>query len=106
MRFSRRKWGWYFTLIDRKHFKVKLLKFNERCNCSLQHHRSRKELWLFLYGKGDFHKDGSEFPVAQGDYVHVGSRVRHRFTALTCSLVLEVQYGDKCDEQDIVRVNA
>lgn len=103
-RLVKRKWGWYLTLLDRKHFKVKLLKFKERCNCSLQEHVFRKELWLFLYGKGDFQEGNKTSIVMKGDYVHIGNRVLHKFTALTCSLVLEIQYGDKCDEGDIKHV--
>jgi mannose-6-phosphate isomerase-like protein (cupin superfamily) len=102
-RFVRRSWGWYLVLLNHRHFKVKLLRFKERCNCSLQEHVFRKELWLFLYGNGNFEIAERTLPTMQGDYVMVESGVRHRFTALTCSMVLEIQYGEKCDEEDIIR---
>lgn len=103
-RFSRRSWGWYLTLIDRKHFKVKILRFHDKCTCSLQFHHFRNELWLLLYGKGMFEMNGVRKSVEQGDFVHVGMYDRHRFYAMGCGTVLEIQYGEKCDEEDIIRI--
>lgn len=103
-RFVRRKWGWYFVILKGKHFKVKLLRFKERCNCSLQYHNDRKELWLFLYGGGQFDDGDKLHPVAKGNWVEVGFGQRHKFLAFMCTYVLEVQYGSRCVEGDIVRL--
>lgn len=103
-RYCRRSWGWWFTIIDAKRFKVKLLKFNDRCTCSLQHHYLRNELWLFLYGKGSFELNGMRKEIGRGEWIQVGIRDNHRFYSLGCTWVLEVQYGEKCEEQDIVRI--
>ncbi len=103
-RFCRRSWGWWTVLWNAKHFKVKLLKFNDRCTCSLQYHALRNELWLFLYGKGQFQCGPFTGDVAKGDYKIVREMERHKFYSIGCSWVLEIQYGELCSEEDIVRV--
>lgn len=103
-RFSRRKWGWYLTLIDRKHFKVKLLRFHSGKNCSYQYHSSRNELWLFLTGLGNFFHEGKRSWGEPGEFKIVQAGEKHKYFAIFSTFVLEIQYGDKCDESDIVRV--
>lgn len=99
-RFSRRKWGWYLTLIARKHFKVKLLWFKKAGCCSKQYHNSRNELWLLLKGAGVLNRRR----LVAGDSHVVLKKKIHQFTAIKPSLVLEIQYGEKCSEDDIVRL--
>jgi hypothetical protein len=92
MQFVRRKWGWYITLISRKQFKVKLLRFYKGKSLSLQYHYLRDELWLFLTG------------FDKGDWRHIKRRQVHTYYATMPTLVLEIQYGEKCKESDIVRI--
>lgn len=92
MRFARRTWGYYITLINRKHFKVKLLRFKEGGSLSIQRHSLRSELWVFLTGE----HEGNHYHIPVGEY--------HTYHATKKSLVLEIQYGDYCDEDDITRV--
>lgn len=111
-RFVRRSWGWYLTLLDRKHFKVKLLRFHKEKQCSPQYHNLRNELWLFLMGNGIFkgdplhHKQSpwAGYSVESGEYRLVPIKEFHYYRAKTSSLVLEIQYGEKCEESDIVRI--
>lgn len=113
IKFVRRSWGYYITLLDRKHFKVKLLRFKKGGECSLQYHHLRDELWLFLKGNGQFTlipdsrrpDDPNGVFEAYGDSViKVGKLAVHKYLAIIPSLVLEIQYGEKCDEEDIVRI--
>jgi len=122
MQFVRRKWGWYLTLLDRKHFKVKLLRFKKGGACSNQYHNERAELWLFLSGKGNFkiagensHTNcfGETYPIGweedermmgAGEFMRVPLGLHHQYTALLPTLVLEIQYGERCVEEDIVRL--
>lgn len=103
-RFVRRTWGWYWTIFDRKHFKVKILRFHEGQSCSLQYHKYRHELWLFLKGEGAFRRDSQREAIGAGDYKSVGKYVEHKYYAARKTTVLEIQYGSLCDEEDIVRV--
>lgn len=93
MRYARRTWGWYFVLLDRKHFKVKLLKFKRKGRLSIQYHKLRNETWLFLSGK----HSGEYWYIPQGD-------VHTYYAENEAPLVLEIQYGELCDESDIVRI--
>lgn len=103
-RFVRKPWGWYLVLINRRYFKLKILKFKKDESCSMQKHEWRNELWLFLKGRGYFSElDKPEFAVRAGDFVQVPIGRWHRFEAMSNVRVLEVQYGSKCDEKDIER---
>jgi mannose-6-phosphate isomerase-like protein (cupin superfamily) len=109
-RFVRRKWGWYLTLLDCEHFKVKILRLAETKSISLQKHSSRSELWLILRGKCE-----SRFSVecsgqitttylCAGDWQNIPKELWHKLIGLTATWILEIQYGDKCTEEDIVRI--
>lgn len=96
-----------FTLLKGKHFKVKLLYFKEGGEISRQRHKMREELWLFVFGRGILSQRNEERlathePVV-GDYIVVDKGVWHHFKADEPTLVLEIQYGDKCSERDIER---
>ena len=90
-RFCFRPWGWWLVLLDRKHFKVKLLRFNGKHRMSRQYHKYRNELWLFLTGK------------SAGRWRQHYKRKEHTYTAGK-AIAIEIQYGSRCVEEDIVRV--
>lgn len=98
---KRRKWGWYLTLWSEKRFKIKFLFFKRDHCCSVQRHAERNELWLVLLGKG--YKHGSEF-VGRGDWFNVTSDTWHSYFAEKPTIILEIQYGTNCREDDIERV--
>lgn len=91
-RLVKRKWGYYLTLVDRPQFKVKLLRFSKGKQMSMQYHSERNELWLFLNGEHG------------GTYRHIPMRQLHTYNAPKPTYVIEVQYGNRCDESDIVRI--
>lgn len=106
-RLVKRSWGWYLTLIDRNHFKVKLLWFKKDGELSLQRHEHRGEAWMFLSGIGSIGncEDGFFTGIAKaGDYWHISRGSWHKYYAMKSTIILEVQYGDKCDERDIIRI--
>lgn len=102
-----KRWGGYLTLIDRKHFKVKLLYFKRNGEISYQRHKQREEIWLFLTGNGLFTKHRHKgrpikHTIRAGEIQKVGKNIWHHFKALKSTLVLEVQTGT-CKERDIER---
>ena len=103
-RIVRRAWGWYRTILERKHFKVKLLRFHAQKACSYQFHEKRSELWLFLTGHGRFKLNDSLFGTHPESAIHVATGDKHEYMALTPSFILEIQYGQACEEKDIVRI--
>lgn len=70
----------------------------------MQKHKYRNELWLFLTGGGWFNNDCDAQNVWDGGWRLVSCESWHQFTAWSKTLVLEIQYGEKCMEEDIVRI--
>lgn len=106
MQFVRRKWGFYIVLFDRLHFKIKLLRFKAGSRLSYQYHNLRDELWLVLKGRG--HMTANNIlrnELKAGSYALVHARGKHKYFADTPTWVIEVQFGEKCTEQDIVRLD-
>lgn len=101
MRFAKRPWGFWLVLLQRKHFKVKLLRFKKCGSISLQRHKDRHELWLFLSGNGMMHFNT---PPQAGDYKMIRRFHWHKYTAVIPTWVLEIQYGKECTEDDIERL--
>ena len=93
-------WGWYLTLLDRKRFKVKLLYFKRGGAISKQRHKYRSELWCFIFGFGVWNK---KHPVISGRYKIVNPKEWHHYKADKRTLVLEIQFGAACKEEDIER---
>jgi mannose-6-phosphate isomerase-like protein (cupin superfamily) len=87
----RRSWGWYAVVLDRGRFKVKLLRFKAGARMSVQRHTHRSELWLHLSG-----------PLA-GEWRLYPAGESHTFRPDSAACVLEVQFGEKCVEEDIIR---
>ena len=103
-RIVKRKWGFYITLIARERFKVKLLRFRAGEKCSHQYHEHRNELWLILKGFGSMKLAGTIGDIKAGEYCLVPISMQHKFIAINPTWVLEIQYGDLCEEEDIVRI--
>lgn len=100
MQFVKRNWGFYIVLLDRKHFKIKLLRFKPHGKLSYQYHNHRSELWLFLKGVGKF----NHFPIGAGDFMLTMPKDKHIYYSSGITWAIEVQFGEKCVEEDIVRI--
>lgn len=80
----------------------------------MQYHNRRSELWLFLSGAGSMSTwkrmnspDRSleiDLTPEADTYYHIPTGRWHAFKAFDPTWVLEIQYGEKCVEEDIVRV--
>lgn len=65
----------------------------------MQRHKHRKELWLFLKGRGT----NLSKAFKKGDYLLIERLDWHKFIAEKRTVVLEIQYGELCCETDIER---
>lgn len=101
-----RPWGrWYVLDVDMG-YKVKRLEILPDQAISLQYHQHRSENWTIVQGEGKVIIDGNIFTVKKGESFHVSKQAIHKITNthLTEMLVaIEVQMGDICSEDDIVR---
>jgi len=84
-----KKWGWYKVLGKGKGFKVKLLHLKPFGKTSLQRHKHRSEVWVFL--------DNQKVEIARRHQWHRLENPRKKGSSL-----IEVQIGI-CQERDIER---
>lgn len=103
-RLVKRSWGWYWTILDRGDFKLKLLWFKKNGELSMQRHKFRNELWLFMRGAGIFKLDEKTNAVSSGAYYQIEVNQWHKYKAINGTLVFEIQYGESCEEGDIERI--
>lgn len=109
---TKRPWGWYRILDDKPGYKVKELVIEPGKRLSMQRHFYRSEHWYILKGKCDIATDveGSKMSITKGanDTYQIGTGIWHQgqnnYTE-PCH-ILEVQYGEKCVEEDIERKDA
>lgn len=104
-----RPWGYYRVLDDKKTIKVKELVIYPNCSLSDQRHKHRTEHWYILKGACKIETEWNSLKnvihLKENDHYIIGENVWH----LTSNLgtepchVLEVQYGEKCVEDDIER---
>lgn len=101
-----RPWGEWHVLDVDQGYKVKRLHILPDQSISLQYHVHRSEHWTIVQGEGKVIVDGNIFKVTKGESFHVPKQALHKITNthLTETLIaIEVQMGDICSEDDIVR---
>ena len=114
MKKTTRPWGWYKVLNHEPDsgYKVKELEIAPGAALSDQRHFRRSEYWYVLEGTVKIEtewkklKDVVHLQKHQGGY-SIGKRVWHRASNPTNkpTRILEVQYGEVCEEDDIERRN-
>ncbi len=110
--FSKRIWGNFYDLFNDDYVKVKELIVNPKQGMSFQRHMKRSEVWLVSHGKCEVnysYKDPEEITTIQldqGDRFDVPLNSWHQITnpfANECRII-EIQYGEETDEDDIERL--
>lgn len=106
-----RPWGYYRVLHDTSGTKVKELTINPGQSLSLQKHKNRTEFWHITSGKCAVEQkmsSGYTLPAAELEkhsQLFIPANSWHRIYNpydQPCTLV-EIQYGTRCDEDDIER---
>lgn len=103
-----RTWGSYdvlFTLNTKDDYncKTKIINIYEGENISYQKHNYRNEIWTVIDGKGEVILDGVRKNIKRGDNVVITCGTLHSVRAITPLTIVEVQHGEKTDEDDIER---
>ena len=101
-----RPWGTWRVLDVDQGYKVKSLYILPDQAISLQYHVHRSEHWTIVQGEGKVIVDGNIFTIKKGESFHVPKQSLHKITNthLTEMLIaIEVQMGEICSEDDIVR---
>ena len=101
-----RPWGKWEVLDVDQGYKVKRLHILPDQAISLQYHNHRSEHWTIVQGEGKVIVDGNIFTIKKGESFHVPRMALHKImnTHLNETLIaIEVQMGEICSEEDIVR---
>ena len=102
-----RQWGWYRVLQDRPGYKIKELVINPNSSLSMQRHQHRSENWYVLKGKVVIKTISfDDVTLNENQSYLIGQNVWHQGVNSTQQYthILEVQYGNKCAEDDIERI--
>jgi mannose-6-phosphate isomerase-like protein (cupin superfamily) len=108
---TQRQWGYYRVLHEVPGMKVKELTVNPGCSLSMQRHWKRAEYWIVSEGQcvvdtqldGGYRLPSKKLSTHKEHKIHVAEW--HQLTNpfdVPCRIV-EVQYGDRCVEEDIER---
>ena len=108
-----RQWGYYRVLHEVPGMKVKELTVDPGKKLSMQRHEHRAEYWIVSEGEALVHSmldSGYRLPSKQlklHDEYQVPVNAWHQLTNVSdkpCRIV-EIQFGSKCEEEDIERIN-
>jgi cytidyltransferase-like protein len=108
---TKRVWGYYRVIHETDTHKVKELTVEPKKSLSLQKHQHRSEFWFVSEGIATVEEGSDSCLLSKRDYrlydqlvIPVGGW--HRLSNETDRPVriIEIQYGSKCTEEDIVRV--
>jgi mannose-6-phosphate isomerase-like protein (cupin superfamily) len=101
-----RPWGRWEVLDAAPGFAVKRISVKPGCLLSLQLHHHRSEHWTIVQGAARVTLGGETYDLAPGQHVHIPAETTHRIENAGEELMefIEVQYGPRLDEADIVRL--
>jgi cytidyltransferase-like protein len=108
---TERPWGYYRVLHDVNGTKVKELTIAPKCSLSMQRHAHRNEYWHVIEGECTVYMQmpsGYTIPPVQlqkHGQIKIPKAEWHKLSNLSdhpCKIV-EIQYGDFCEETDIER---
>ena len=108
---TRRPWGYYRVLHEAPGVKVKELTVEPGGALSMQRHQGRAEFWLVSSGEATVYTlnaaTDAELRGRYGrhEYLHIGTHEWHQLVNEDPNplKIVEIQYGDRCDETDIER---
>lgn len=100
-----RPWGWYDTIDEDSHFKVKRIHVNPGATLSLQKHQHRSEHWVIVKGIAEVTNGNQISRLVENQSTFIPKGEIHRLKNLgnTILEIIEVQTGEHLDELDIVR---
>lgn len=104
---TEKPWGNYSVLYEESNIKVKELVVEPSMTLSMQRHKHRSEHWHVAEGTAAIHVDGMDKTLHKNETVEIASGKWHRLSNNSFDKILrviEIQYGDICDEQDIERI--
>lgn len=101
-----RPWGSWEVIKQDTFYKIKKLIIKPDMSISEQYHNHRSETWCVVQGTGQVFHNGKSKVVHIGDTFVVKRKEWHRVKNVSDTedlIAIEIQMGDVCEEDDIVR---
>lgn len=101
-----RPWGHYTCISEGQRYQAKRISVKAGAKLSLQKHYHRSEHWIVVKGTAKVTKGEETFMLAENESVYLPSGIIHALenTGKSSLEIIEVQTGDRLDEDDIVRL--
>ncbi len=101
-----RPWGWYDSLDEGEHFKVKRILVKPGASLSLQKHQHRAEHWIVVKGTAEVTCGDTVMLLSenQSTYIPLGEVHRLANKGKADLEIIEVQSGKYLEEDDIIRL--
>tara|TARA_B100002019_G_scaffold287766_1_gene300286 strand:+ start:661 stop:1419 length:759 start_codon:yes stop_codon:yes gene_type:complete len=103
---EKRPWGFFENLLEEKNYKVKKLTVHPGQKISFQFHKYRNEKWFAIKGKGLVHIEDKKLKFKKGLSFEIMKGEKHSVenTGKSNLEIIEIQFGKKVLEEDIVRL--
>jgi mannose-6-phosphate isomerase-like protein (cupin superfamily) len=101
-----RPWGYWEVLAIGQGFKVKRMVLKAGHRMSLQKHQHRHEHWFVFGGEAQVTCEQACFHLAERETTTIPAGATHRIENRGTDplIIIEIQIGDCCEEEDIVRL--
>ena len=102
---SVRPWGTWKVIDKGENYVVKKIIVSPMSSLSLQMHNYREENWFILKGTATVTIGEDKFVLCERQKAYIPVKTKHRLENLTENYIefIEIQTGDKLDENDIIR---
>ena len=100
-----RPWGWYDSVDEGEHFKVKRIQVKPGASLSLQMHHHRAEHWIVVKGIAEVTNGDQVITLYENQSTYIPQGQTHRLAnpGIEPLEIIEVQSGSYLGEDDIVR---
>lgn len=99
-------WGTWEVILGEPTYKVKRVTVLPGKRLSYQKHFKRQEHWNIVEGSGLVTLEGEQIPLTSGESITIPCKAAHRIANPGKSplVLIEVQHGSYCGEDDILRL--
>lgn len=107
--YEERRWGWYRILDYTECSKVNKILTKKVCvlankSTSYQKHILRRQTWTVISGTSLFILNDKIRKVKAGNILEIPARALHAIKAITTLKFIEVQFGSKLTEEDVITI--
>lgn len=102
---TQRPWGHWSVLQSYDNVKVKELVVEPGEKLSMQRHKLRSEFWFVAQGTATLNKENSVQKINKFDHIWINLNEWHQLENQTSEIlkIVEIQWGERCEEEDIER---